>query len=920
MGADDWALCVGISDYVAGNRLPSLPGARRDATRFFDWVTDASGGDVPLAQAKLILSPVPQNGESPQPVAGIIGDWLDHRIRQAIKQDHDGNGLELGRRLYVYVAGHGLALGITNEAGLLVADADPPDVLGHFAPRVWAEWLKAAAVFREVVMFVDCCRSELRKVEPQTLIYPPRQGPHGPARYLYGFAVANGLTAREANVGGVPAGLFTSALLRILSDPTHRPLSASKLKHLLYAAPDLDAEHRPQVQVPDDPAYDFEFLGRLPDAPPAPGQDATWADPATVLVFDDLAETRKLAIGVKLAGGWVSRLDDLDALAERPIGRLVVASEDLGSQAVRDLIATKAPTRVISYSHGTHADQPRWSHVRAHETDLPALATLRVGAVLDERDTATLRITAAEPGTTLHLWGDSGDLLAAGHDQLSVEGVPLGRYRIEARIGASAATTEVQVTGDDDIRVPPVPPATPMPIAGNPRWTDPEREWLTTLDRNARVVILQRRGDDAPMAGKPRWTASVVPVAPGARRHVTALPIEHQPAVVSLPTPKDMRTEVYVDGQDVAIRVAHSSVAVGAPERGDRIRELLRADTALDLKVSATAVVDDPIAALLAMTRHPADSAEWRALKQIAEAAFGPRDPDLLTWDPAAKLIVPPLVAHAWGRSEVKEDSVADMVVGREVHLGPWLSWDQSPAVWRGTWLRSVAGVMWPGWERERESDPEFASHPVTDLAGAAARLRAPQGSVVRRTKKSPPVKLLIKHDVVAFLGGSNDQLAPALAIAFVERGQRSWDELTVWSLEDEALDLMVSDGRRGPRLRQARDRAETELRRLLPSIATRWRLVRYRPFEIGGVWTFASLWDWRVPGAGLIHLSAYQAGQDVRTTRGEDTPWRDPTLPPPPTYQAAVDAYAAIAPTDILAESAAPQPPGPTLTLQGEV
>ena len=65
---EDWALCVGIGAYGSETKLDPLPGAIEDATAIHAWLTDANGGDVPAAQAKLVLSPDKQKAAAPEPV------------------------------------------------------------------------------------------------------------------------------------------------------------------------------------------------------------------------------------------------------------------------------------------------------------------------------------------------------------------------------------------------------------------------------------------------------------------------------------------------------------------------------------------------------------------------------------------------------------------------------------------------------------------------------------------------------------------------------------------------------------------------------------------------------------------------------------------------------------------------------------
>jgi hypothetical protein len=391
---------------------------------------------------------------------------------------------------------------------------------------------------------------------------------------------------------------------------------------------------------------------------------------------------------------------------------------------------------------------------------------------------------------------------------------------------------------------------------------------------------------------------------------------------LSLPVRSGYRTEVYLDASpdagaspreaagdpDIAVRVVPSGIALGAPQPTDRARECVRLllvhDGPDQPPVSLAEIGDDPIAALLASTSAQLSPEARRAAVDRAARVLGDTDPDVVAGRRGTEIAFPPLFAASWAQiaaagADVPDASLADRVSGRQVALWPWLAWGSDGAAGSRSWLRSVAAVMWPAWN----SDPDPAE-PCVPLEAVGQQLGVPNGSALRRTRKSPPVERLVSHDEVAFVGASNDQLAAAVAIAFVERAKRRWRELTMWFLGDARLDQMVSAQRSGPSLRRARDRAEAELIRILPVVAEDWRMLRYEGFDICDAWHFASLWDWKQPG-GFVHVSPYRAGQDVRATVKLDVTWPLTALAPPAAYAAAARAYEALVPTAVIATSA---------------
>ncbi len=149
----DWALVVGIDRYPRAGVDP-LEGAVGDAMRFHHWVTRPEGGGVDPGQAILLTSPRQEEpGAIPRPMlAEIVGffDELAYRLAG-----------EPGRRLYIYLSGHGISPSgqqSVRNAALLMANAVKPNLLHNFPGNIWAEGVRSAALFREVVLFMDCCR------------------------------------------------------------------------------------------------------------------------------------------------------------------------------------------------------------------------------------------------------------------------------------------------------------------------------------------------------------------------------------------------------------------------------------------------------------------------------------------------------------------------------------------------------------------------------------------------------------------------------------------------------------------------------------------------------------------------------------------------------------------------------------------
>src|SRR5262249_53542872 len=137
---------VGITRYHRLDPNLQLQGSERDAVEFTRWLLrkDRGGGRLPQQNVRLVLSsasvaafeqahpdcvgvPHVPLVLSPGPAnAGPLAPWPatrdldDHFFWLLEKRDQDGR---LGRRLYVFFAGHGFALQ-ENSDGLLMADGD----------------------------------------------------------------------------------------------------------------------------------------------------------------------------------------------------------------------------------------------------------------------------------------------------------------------------------------------------------------------------------------------------------------------------------------------------------------------------------------------------------------------------------------------------------------------------------------------------------------------------------------------------------------------------------------------------------------------------------------------------------------------------------------------------------------------------
>lgn len=253
MAKDDWAVVVGINTYPDPD-IGHLNGPETDAARFYDWVTTSQG--VPtvspedhgrrlatgLKQAKLILSshfgPPAQNAIDGMPTVDAVYSVFDQLDDISQENQKQGNGFRIGRRLYLYLAGHGFEP-VVEEVVLLMANARRRRPNYHIPGRVIANQFYRARQFDEVVLFMDCCRESYpaaRLMVPPFIDTTGQDAPEAGRRF-YGYATKWSRKSRERVFDGVTRGVFSAALLDALEGAASEPdgrVTANSLGSWLY--------------------------------------------------------------------------------------------------------------------------------------------------------------------------------------------------------------------------------------------------------------------------------------------------------------------------------------------------------------------------------------------------------------------------------------------------------------------------------------------------------------------------------------------------------------------------------------------------------------------------------------------------------------------------------------------------------------
>lgn len=270
LNKDHFALVIGVNDYP---NYRGLAGAKADAQRFAAWLTDQNtGGGLPRPPAD---PAIPRLGEGPNckvflselnpPPPRPIDDEIDEALSDMLES------IETAERFYFYFSGHGLALTPKKNQICL------PNYSDRFPGRSlnlesYVERILDTRKFREVVFFLDCCRSSSSGEDGRDCAL--RQGIMlGNAidtQTFIAFATLPNSAAYEAKIGGGNGaevrGHFTTALLDALNGAAASAaggVTVSDLKkYLNLHVPRIAKKHGHKQKCRVEEGFDFGDEGQ----------------------------------------------------------------------------------------------------------------------------------------------------------------------------------------------------------------------------------------------------------------------------------------------------------------------------------------------------------------------------------------------------------------------------------------------------------------------------------------------------------------------------------------------------------------------------------------------------------------------------------------------------------------------------------
>jgi uncharacterized caspase-like protein len=230
----DWAAVISISDYEGATAQPpwitKLKGPDNDAAAIAEWLTSPEGGGLPADHVLQVPSPFP---------AAVTGIPKQLEIVEAFNKlaelPTDAYKQHSGRRLYVYVSGHGLAGQSRHDAAVITAEATFEDAMNVLITS-WVDWFWYAARFEELVLWVDTCATRASPAITLHACDRPRETRADAAqgKLVIIFAAGYNYTSVENELEGDWHGVFTHALLKALKGAAGTPVTTQALKKYLF--------------------------------------------------------------------------------------------------------------------------------------------------------------------------------------------------------------------------------------------------------------------------------------------------------------------------------------------------------------------------------------------------------------------------------------------------------------------------------------------------------------------------------------------------------------------------------------------------------------------------------------------------------------------------------------------------------------
>jgi Caspase domain len=243
------AVVVGINRYPG---LSDLTGARADAEAFAQWLEHPDGGVLPAANIKRVMATDADEAAfgadvgAAKPVREQIEDAIADAAAAAKAAVRADPNVWERTRLYLYVAGHGLAPS-GGEGALYLANAQE-GASRHLELAEYRKWCTRCAYFHEVIVFADCCRTRdnTARALPPTLDECIVPFDNRQTTWVVGYGSGLGDPTYEND----SRGFFTTALIEGLKNAKPDETGAVTAATLAPYVKTVVAEHTKNKRYP----------------------------------------------------------------------------------------------------------------------------------------------------------------------------------------------------------------------------------------------------------------------------------------------------------------------------------------------------------------------------------------------------------------------------------------------------------------------------------------------------------------------------------------------------------------------------------------------------------------------------------------------------------------------------------------------
>jgi hypothetical protein len=334
---NDYALVIGVDHYPEwANGAKTLSGPSNDARDFRDWLVSPSGGGLPEAHVRLVVS----QPDPPTPVHDLIDKELK-KLRALFGSDPSR------RRFYFYFGGHGSTpIGNPDATAMCLAEWSYERPRAALDLDSYRRTLLGCMRFQEALFFLDCCRTRIAAPPGLACTFECLDPQFDDRHWAILYGTEHYASSYEGQVDEDIRGYFTAALLDILRK---KPIELRELERELDTAVPLRAAPKKQLaRVLRYARRDIVLGPPLPPAGDAPNPVAPSAERFEIGVETNLEQGRQI---------------DADAPSPRP-GQIVVLREGtlLGAGA-GEFSALLSPGRyTVVIQHGEAVE----SHIVEH--------------------------------------------------------------------------------------------------------------------------------------------------------------------------------------------------------------------------------------------------------------------------------------------------------------------------------------------------------------------------------------------------------------------------------------------------------------------------------------------------------------------------------------------------------------------------